>query len=1017
MRGIIKFSLGNKLAIFLMALITIIAGVASGATMKMESYPSMAFPTLMIMTPYPGASPEVVEEEVTIPIENAVRGMSGVESVSSSSMTSGSFVQVQFDYDVDMNYAEMDVQKAIDKIEFPEGVEPPEIMQFNTDQAPILVYGVGSTEQDLAQLTEEVEENIVPAIEAVDGVQSVDVYGTYTNEVEIIFDEEALAMAGHTVYTATSVVESAVAEIPLGVYEMGTVEEAVVVDGNVVSLEDLKAIQIPKMPVEGVPFVPGYVSLEDVATVEIVGQADSIARTNGEPAITLMVKKTTEGNAVEIAHDIDDELAAFEESIDGIEFTTAYDSATPVEDSIEVMVNKAIFGAFIAAIIILAFLRNGRTTLIAVISIPLSLLIALWGLNRLDQSLNMMTLGAMTVAIGRVIDDSIVVIENVFRRMSDKNETLKGAELIREATLEVFKPILSSTLVTIAVFIPIAVVGGMVGQMFMPFAIAVSISLLASLLIAVTVVPALTHLLFRNGVPAKMKHDENHKGKMALAYRAVLDWSLRRKWIPIIVSLIMLSGSLALIPKIGINLMSSEDSQYVYLTFEPHPGQTLEAVDAEMQKAEDIFLAQEEVESVQISVGGSNSSEAGSNKTGMITVCYEEDTENFAELREDAMNELYEVADPAVGEWIDVMSASGSKIEYVVYGNSVDELTSTVTEIEQIMLENENLENVSTSLSEAYTEYTLVVDQEKAAAYGVSATAIAMELLPNMNKTPVATITENGQEISVYVTEEDVVYNSIDDILEQEITSIYGTKVAIGDVVTVEEGTTSDTISHKDGKIYATVSANPTTEDISQVSMDIQEEVEKIDPPSGVSIEQAGVAADTKEAFAQLGAAMLAAIAIIYLILVITFRGGLAPLAIMFSLPFTVIGALVGLYLTDNIIEVTVLIGMLMLIGIVVTNAIVLVDKVVYYEEQGLSTRDAILEAGTMRLRPILMTAIATIGALLPLAVSSHGAGIISQGLAVTVIGGLISSTLLTLIIVPIAYELLSKLKRKPKAE
>jgi HAE1 family hydrophobic/amphiphilic exporter-1 len=316
-------------------------------------------------------------------------------------------------------------------------------------------------------------------------------------------------------------------------------------------------------------------------------------------------------------------------------------------------------------------------------------------------------------------------------------------------------------------------------------------------------------------------------------------------------------------------------------------------------------------------------------------------------------------------------------------------------------------------MSETYDEYTFVANHEELSKLGLSAAQIGMELSPTRERPVLTKVEKDGEEINVYLQVEEETYDTVDDLTDKTIQSPLGKEVKIGDVVEVKEGETSNTVTRRDGKIYVQVSGEIKTEDVAKVSADVQAEVEDIDVPSSIDINMGGVTEDIQESFTQLGLAMLAAIAIVYFILVITFGGGLAPFAILFSLPFTIIGALVGLLIAGETLSVNAMIGALMLIGIVVTNAIVLIDRVIHKEKEGLSTREALLEAGTTRLRPILMTAIATIGALIPLALGLEGSGIISKGLGVTVIGGLTSSTLLTLVMVPIVYELLSKLRRK----
>lgn len=1047
MNGIINFVLKNKFAVWIMTICVIVAGLYSGMTMKMEQMPNVSIPVVMLTTIYPGATPEQVAEKITEPIEQAVQNVSGVNLVTSNSFQNASSIQVQFDYEKDMDKAEKEIADAVAKVTLPEGVTKPSPSRFSFDMIPIVAYGVESKELGLSKLTKKMENQVVPSLKSIEGIQNVQLSGQQLQEVQIEFNQAKLAEIGMTEETVKLMIQGAKAKFPLGVLELDKSEKSVVIDGNITTLEEFKNIQIPVVPKAtttgqtgtntGMPsgmaqgsgtantsqqktagnmasFVPQMVKLSDIADIKVVGKAESIARTNGKEAISFAIFKTTAGNTVEVAEKVDEKLKDFEKDIPGLKFSKTMDMATPVKDSVSTMLNKAIIGALFAVIIIWLFLRSFKSTIIAVVSIPLSILIAMLYLHQMDITLNMMTLGAMTVAIGRIIDDSIVVIENIFRRMSIKTEKLSGKDLIREATKEVFVPILSSTLVTIAVFLPLGLVGGMIGQMFLPFALAIVFSLLASLLVAITIVPMLTRQLFKKGLSDKHIHEEGNHSKLALKYKGLLNWSLEHKWVPSLISVLMLIGSFTLIPHIGVNFMNSEDEKMIYMNFKPHAGKTLDDVDQAVKKMEEFLLADKNVESIQISAGGENPFDPGNNKNATATVTYKKSTKNFTEKKETVLKKL--ASENEIGVWKEQDfsgAGSNSTLTYYVYGPSMSELAETVGKVEKVMKGNKDLKNVESSMKEAYDEYSLVVDQPKAAMMGLSAGQIGMALFQNPTRPVLTTVKKDDEELNVYIATKKDAFKSIEDIKNKMITTPMGVQVPLSSIVTVKEGKTSDTIARRDGKVFASISGTPKTKDVGAITKDVQNKVDKIKTPEGISIETGGVSKDIQDSFMKMGLAMLAAIAIVYMILVITFGGALAPFAILFSLPLTIIGALLGLFIAGETIDITSLIGMLMLIGIVVTNAIVLIDRVLHKEAEGKTVREALLDAAVTRLRPILMTAIATIGALIPLALGLEGSGMISKGLAVTVIGGLTSSTLLTLVIVPIVYETLSRFKRK----
>ncbi|HDR4438367.1 efflux RND transporter permease subunit [Bacillus cereus] len=1035
MNKIINFSLKNKFAVWLLTIIVTIAGIYSGLNMKLETIPDITTPVVTVTTVYPGATPEEVADKVSKPMEEQLQNLSGVNVVSSSSFQNASSIQVEYDFDKNMEKAETEIKDALANVKLPEGVKDPKISRVNFNAFPVISLSVASKNESLATLTENVEKNVVPGLKGLDGVASVQISGQQVDEVQLVFKKDKMKELGLSEDTVKNVIKGSDVSLPLGLYTFKDTEKSVVVDGNITTMKALKELKIPAVPssassqgsqtagagaqmpqmnpaaMNGIPTV----TLNEIADIKEVGKAESISRTNGKEAIGIQIVKAADANTVDVVNAVKDKVKELEKKYKDLEIISTFDQGAPIEKSVETMLSKAIFGAIFAIVIIMLFLRNIRTTLISVVSIPLSLLIAVLVIKQMDITLNIMTLGAMTVAIGRVVDDSIVVIENIYRRMSLSEEKLRGKDLIREATKEMFIPIMSSTIVTIAVFLPLGLVKGMIGEMFLPFALTIVFALLASLLVAVTIVPMLAHSLFKKeSMREKEVHHEEKPSKLANIYKRILAWALNHKIITSSIAVLLLVGSLALVPIIGVSFLPSEEEKMIIATYNPEPGQTLEDVEKIATKAEKHFQDNKDVKTIQFSLGGENPMSPGQSNQAMFFVQYDNDTKNFEKEKEQVVKDLQKMS--GKGEWKnqDFGASGGSnEIKLYVYGDSSEDIKPVVKDIQNIMKKNKDLKDIDSSIAKTYAEYTLVADQEKLSKMGLTAAQIGMGLSNQHDRPVLTTIKKDGKDVNVYVEAEKQTYETIDDLTNRKITTPLGNEVAVKDVMTVKEGETSNTVKHRDGRVYAEVSAKLTSDDVSKASAAVQKEVDKMDLPSGVDVSMGGVTKDIEESFKQLGLAMLAAIAIVYFVLVVTFGGALAPFAILFSLPFTIIGALVALLISGETLSVSAMIGALMLIGIVVTNAIVLIDRVIHKENEGLSTREALLEAGATRLRPILMTAIATIGALIPLALGFEGSGLISKGLGVTVIGGLTSSTLLTLLIVPIVYEVLSKFKKK----
>ncbi|KOS69641.1 Swarming motility protein SwrC [Lysinibacillus contaminans] len=1025
MKGLVNFVLKNKLAVWLLTIIITVSGIYSSTRMKMETIPDISIPYLMVMGVYPGATPEKVMDDVSIPFEKAIEGLDGVKAIYSNSSSNIASLQVEYDYGVDMEEKKRQLESALDNVSLPEGAQTPMITAISMNMMPVIALSVSSSKEDIVELTSTVQDILLPEIEKIDGVASATITGQHIEEVAFTYNEEKMAELGLTEDSVKQMIQASDMAISLGLYEFKEGEQAVAVDGKFTTLDELKEMLIPVTPSATNP--SPFVKLSDIATIETVGKVQSISRTNGEDAIAIQIIKGQADNTVDVVNQVKDLIKEEQKNIDGLIIDISLDQGKPIEDSVFTMIEKAVFGGLIAVLIILLFLRDFKSTIISIISIPVSLFMALLLLNWMDISLNIMTLGAITVAIGRVIDDSIVVVENIYRRMHLENEKLTGRALIREATIEMFKPIASSTLVTVAVFAPLIFVGGMVGELFMPFALTMTFALGASLLVAITIVPALSHFLFKKKLYGT-KTASNHKevGKLALWYKGILEKALNHKIITSVISILLLVGSLALTPLIGFSFMGSEEEKVMYLTYTPATGELKDETLANIEVVEKELMKNEDIDILQLSVTDSDSADMQSMMMGggsggaLMYLIFDPDMKDFPAAREEIEEYVFNIGQS--GEWksqnFSAMSMSSNEVSYTFYSENLDKLSKAVKMVEDVMKDNKRLEDVSTSMEDPYVEYVFKVDQANVLQYGLTTGQIVMALNTTSTKEVLTTLQTDGNELEVVVQKEKTAAaSSIDDVLATQIPTALGTTMPLSDLVTVEEGTAFNTLSRSAGEYYATVSGTILDKDISKATSEVDAAIDKLDLPKGVTVGVAGVAADMEETFTQLGVAMLAAIAIVYFILVVTFGEGIAPFAILFSLPFAVIGSFVGLFIAGETISVSVMMGLLMLIGIVVTNAIVLVDRIIHMERDGMTMRDAILEAGATRLRPILMTAIATIGALVPMLFGAAGGGLISKGLAVTVIGGLTSSTLLTLVIVPIVYEVLSKMFKKNRKD
>lgn len=1004
MQKFINFSINNKLAIWIVTLFIIVFGTYSGYSMKLETLPNINEPTVDVTTIYPGASPDEVTENVTEPIEKRVEGLEGVKNVTSTSFENASSVLIQYDLKKDMEEAEREVKEVVSTIDLPAATEQPKVARLSFNDLPILVLSLADDKRSIEELSKIAEEEIKADFESLEGVSEAKVIGNKQKEIELSFSPEKLAQFNLQEENVVEYLKTLSKDTPLGLQIVDQKEQAFVVNGVISSIRDLKSLEVPTMG--GNSNGDSSVTLGELSEIKEVSKEQSVARINGKEAIGIQIYKSAAGNTVKVVDGIKEKMQSNTDKFDSIEFTSVLNEGDPIKDSVHVMFEKALMGAAFAILIILMFLRNLKTTLIAVVSIPLSLIISIIFLNQLDITLNLMTLGAMTVAIGRVVDDSIVVIENIFRRMALKSEVMEGKQLVKAATLEMFSPIVSSTIVTIAVFLPLGLIDGPVGELFLPFGLTIVFALLASLVVSVTIVPMMAHLLLRK------KNIKAHEPEAKPSfYQKTLNWSLNHKVISFIAINVLLIGSLFLLPLIGVSFIPDSQNKMIIASYNPVPGSTNEEIKKEVQKAETILLDRDHIKHVQSSFGEGNPLNPSDVKQVLFIMNYKDSLADVTK-EQDTLAPLLKEAN--TGEWSIQSSGGNNSLSLYVYGDDVQSVNKAIDKVSNTLSEQKDLKGLDSSSSDTLSQLGFSMDLENMAKFGVQPLQLYQALGAKDSLDTLTSIEVDGNSLPVrLVKQADELTKA--SILDKKVTTLTNEQVPLSEFLSLKEEDAPASITKRNGRVYGVVTGTITNKDVKATTEAVKKEVEKLNFDNGVTVEYGGVSAQIDDSFTQLGIAMGSAIMIVYFVLVVTFGGGLAPLAILFSLPYAIIGSFAGLFLISEPISISVMIGALMLIGIVVTNAIVLVDRIIQKEKEGIALRQAILEAGMTRLRPILMTALATIGALAPLVISgqSDGSGLISRGLGVTVIGGLISSTILTLIIVPIVYETLIRLKNR----
>ncbi len=998
MNFLIKFSLKNVAAIFIITFLLILGGLYSFSNLKMDMLPDIEDPVLTVEAIYPGASPDDVNENVTTKLEEQFKGIEGVKKVESSSYESMGILTLEFPNGTELDKMEQQVNQSIEEAGLAENIKT-EVKRFSLSMIPIYdisVFAKGETE-----LNEYMEKTIVPALKKIDGVQNVAVAGQEEQLVQITVDQEKALQNGLTLSSIKNQINQKYFSFPAGQLNVDDLKIPVRVEEKLETIQKLENLQLSQEPMNQQQSTP--ILLKDIATIDEITNQTEMTRYNLKETLSLVITKKQDANTVEVADLVINELKKHDDKID---YYIGFDSASSVKDSVETLVREGLLGALFASLAVLLFLRNIRATFIAIISIPLSLLFASIFLNQMDISLNMMTLGGMAVAIGRVVDDSIVVIENIFRRARKEGKQKLSNELIIDSTKEIIKAIVSSTLTTMVVFLPLGFVEGDTGGFFLPFALTVTFALIASLIVSVTLVPILAKFSF-NKVPKEEK-----EGFLQRSYAKLIERSLNHKVAAISISSLLLVGSIMLVPGLGFTFMPNEELKTLTATIELPAATSMEKTNDVSLEMEELFHNKNEIKDITAAIGSRDmytGLKAENKASYFLTLAEGVDVNEFLkELRKDMTTVMKKEADKGqfnVAEFSAAGPPTNSGITIDLYSNDLEELQKSAKKVEEYMRKNDDLKDVKNNFTDKQRQYLVEIDSQKASEYGIAGIQVLGMISDQTTPIKVGELALNNDLKTVQLSYDKAITEK--DLQELKVFSQKG-PIKLTDIADIKEIDSFTSIQKLDGKIFARISAQVKGNDINAVTTQVTEGVKSdIDLPKGVSFESGGGSEETAGEFKQMGMAMVAAIGLVYIIMLITFGKARIPIIILSSLVFVPIGSFAALFLAQEPLSMSVMIGFLMLIGIVVTNAIVLMDRITRnHEENGLTIRESLIEAGKTRLRPILMTALATIAALLPLAFTTSSGTFISKGLALTVIGGLTSSTMLTLILIPILYEL-----------
>ena len=1051
MRFIVGLALSRRSVTLMASLLVLAAGAFTYSSLPVELFPEVEFPLVTVTAFYPSANPDAVARDVATPIENAISGVDGLDSLQSISAENRALILANFELGTDMKAAESAVSASIQSLTFPDGVRSPTVSRISPDRFPVLQLSV-TGDRDLAEIQRIVEEKILPELSGIDDVVGVEVAGGVRQRALVSVDEAKMAEKGVTLFQISQALRENNVTLPGGVVFDGGTALPVKTTNSFDSLDELRGLVVgvsaPGGAPQGLPagvsaqggaqgMAPGGgpnaamgtpVTLGEVAEVTFGNDIPtSISRTNGKRGLVIGIIKEPDANAIDVT---DAALAAIDGIADGlpadIDMVVVSNDGPEIKRQIATLEREAILGLLLAVTVVFAFfitlrptalrgiLSTLRPTLVIALSIPMSILMGVLLLNWQGLTLNFMTLGGLAISVGRVVDDSIVVLENVYRNIERGGDRWRAA---LEATAEVGPAITASTLATIVVFAPLAFIQGLVGEFFFPFALTVSFALAASLLVSLTAVPVLGAYLLRPGdLPEGAGEGDELPERetwMQRAYTPALRWALRHRAIALGAVVLITAGSAVLIGFIPVSLFPEGGERYLTVDMSLPPGSPATATLAQVNDLETAVAGYSEFYVTTIGTPESALSATGSAAFGGFN-----QSSTFVKLREDAPadveDRLREALDGVEDRLINVTAISqgppSAGLDVLITGPNYDDISAVARTLEAELKEVEGVENVVSDVTEARDEVVVNVDPAKAAALGLSARQVAFQVNQYLVVQTVTQVNAEGRAFDVQLAGRPagVVGPNGSGGVGALMIAGPGGVAPLSEIAAVEVTQSAATIVRTDGERSARLSGSIVSGDQQTVGRAIQEKIDAVALPPGVAVVSGGVFAQIAEGFQDIFLAMAIGLIMVYLVMVASLGSLRNPIVIVSSLPLASIGALVALAVTGRSLGLPGMMGVLMLIGIVVTNAVVLISFVEQLRQRhGLSVDEALILGGRIRLRPILMTALTTSIALLPLAAfSGNEGGIISAELATVVIGGLISSTVLTLVVVPIVYTL-----------
>jgi HAE1 family hydrophobic/amphiphilic exporter-1 len=1028
-----KFSVMRPVLTTMLTLIVVVLGASSLTQLRIDMLPDVEMPTLTVSTEYEGASPEVMERSVTQILEEILATVPGVEEMTSSSSEGDASVRLTFVWGTDINDAATEVRSKLETEleELPEEITRPTVRKFDVNSFPVVVIGI-SSKLDPVELTTLIEEQIRYRFAQVPGVAQVDAWGGYNRELRVELDQARVRALGLPLNQILSAIRDANLDLPAGSIEEGRYEVTLRAPAEFKSIEDIRAVVVATR--EGAPVRLGQIA-EVKDTYERISRH---VRINNELGIRLAIRKEAGANTVEVATAILDEIEDINRDFPQIEALAVINQGNYIERSITNVANSVLYGGALAVLVLLFFLRNLPSTLVIALAIPISVVATFALVYFAGFTLNLMTLGGLALGVGMMVDSSIVVLEAIFRKHDEQHADPTSASI--SAAVEVGPAIVASTITTLVIFLPVIFIQGVSGILFRELAYVIAFALITSLVVSLSVVPMLAARMLtrrdastpRPGPVAKLNAFATRAFEaLDNGYRDLLVWVLRNRIITIGSTLLVLGATVLLVPKLGTEFLPPSDEGEVRVSGEMEVGTRLDLVDAQTRKLEQIVIDNTpEMTSWVTSVGASGRS-PGDGATGDMRISLvplsertRSNTEIAADLREKLDGQIPGMTvrtRAPQGQFLleRVLGSSDNGLTVEVRGYDLQTLELLANRALEAMSEIDGLTDFDADIDQGAPQQEIAIDRAKAADIGVSVRDISQAIETAIAGSRAGEYrTADGYAYRILVQLADAQSLSIEQVLDLTVRSDTGEDVALRNLVTTDFGRGPTVIQRKDQQRLVSIEANVAGRDLGSVAQDVQAALDQIPTPAGYDFILTGSVEEQQESSRQLMLALGLALVLVYMVLACQYESLRDPLIVMCSVPLAAIGVILMLFITNTTLNIQSYIGCIMLGGIVVNNAILLVDQTGQLRRSGLVTRDAIAEAGRRRLRPILMTSLTTILGLLPLAFGIGEGADAQAPLARAVIGGLLTSMLTTLVLVPAVYSIVHpEHAREPKTD